>query len=431
MANSAIIELSLYLLRMEVFLFSIYLLLFSWCITQIRFFRNSGLSRFQLVALFLLKVGMGIAYGWINWYSDLGPGKTDTWTLHAESLKETKILLTSPVSYITSFFYNPYTNSFGSFFASSASYWNNLKNESYIRIESVFNCFSFGSYFINIIFYVFLTYFGVVALYRVMRRHLEGNSLLLIIACFLAPSFLYWTSGLHKDGLTFLALGTVIYIIYFRKTASKPVAGYLLLSAALLLLFVLRNHVLLVLLPALVCWILARRFPLHRAGLFAGIYGLAILFFFTAKYLHPSLDFPAIVASKQEAFLHIEGGSSTVPVHRLRPDITGFVQQLPQSAGLVLFRPLASDVKKAIIFPAFLEVVLVWICILLFFLFPKRKPAFRPFSLFLLAFTMSVALMIGYTVNNLGAIVRYRSILFPLLLPPVLMGICWKQLFKK
>lgn len=416
---------------MEIFLFGIYLLLFSWCITQIRFFRNSGLSRFQLVALFLLKAGMGIAYGWISWYSDLGPGKTDTWVLHAESLKETKILLSDPVQYITSFFYNPYTNSFKSLFASSASYWNNLKNNSYIRIESVFNCFSFGSYFINIIFYTFLTYFGVVALYRVMRHHLEGSGLLLIIACFLVPSFFYWTSGLHKDGLTFLALSTVIYILYFRKTRSKPVTSYLLLFAALLLLFALRNHVLLVLLPALACWMLARRFPLRRVWLFAGIYSLGILVFFTAKYLHPSLDFPAIVASKQEAFLNLSGGQSAIPVHRLRPDITGFVQQLPQSASLVLFRPLVSDIKKAIVFPAFLEIVLIWICILFFLLFPKRRHTFRPFSLFLLAFTISVVLMIGYTVNNLGAIVRYRSILFPLFFPPVLMGIHWKQLLKR
>ncbi|SDC02233.1 hypothetical protein [Niabella drilacis] len=416
---------------MEVFLFISYLLLFSWCILHTRFFRNSGLSRFQLVALFLLKVGIGVAYGWINWYSGPGPGKTDTWVLYAQSLKETQTLLTSPVRYISSFFYNPYTNSFGSLFASSSSYWNNLKDNTFIRIESVFNCFSFGSYFVNIIFYNFLVYFGVIALYRVMREHLGGNRLLLIVTCLLVPSFLYWTSGLHKDGLTFLTLSTVIYIIYFRKTRSRPLKSYLLLLAALLLLFALRNHVLLVFLPALAAWMLAQRFPLQRVWLFAGIYSLGFLFFFTAKYLHPSLDFPAIVAGKQDAFLRHIGGTSTVQVQRLRPDITGFVQQLPQAAGIVLFRPFVLDIKKAIVVPAFLEVMLIWTGVLLLLFFPKRKPMYRPFSLFLVAFTVSMVLMIGYSVNNLGAIVRYRSILFPLIVPPVIMGICWGRVLRK
>jgi len=36
--------------------------------------------------------------------------------------------------------------------------------------------------------------------------------------------------------------------------------------------------------------------------------------------------------------------------------------------------------------------------------------------------------MIGYTVNNLGAIVRYRSIVFPLLLVPMAAKIDWERL---
>ncbi|MBZ4190602.1 hypothetical protein [Niabella beijingensis] len=414
---------------MEVVLFAVYLLLFCWCVTATRFFRNSGLSRFQLMVLFLLKVAMGVAYGWINWFDGAQPGQTDTWALHAESLKETKILLTSPVRAITSFFYNPYTNSFGSLFASSDSYWNNLKNNTYIRIESLFNCFSFGSYFINIIFYSFLTFFGVVAVYRVMRHHLQGSRLLLLIGCFLVPSFLYWTSGLHKDGLTFLALGTIIYILYFRTGKRRPVASYLLLPAALLLLFALRNHILLVLLPALICWILATRFPRQRLWIFAAVYLLGGVFFFTAKYLWPALDFPAIVLSKQEAFNHTGGGSS-LTVSRLRPDFAGFMQQLPGAISRSAFRPFVSDLKKPVIYPAFIELLLTGCCILLFLFFPRKK-TFRPFSLFLLVFAFSILLMIGYTVNNLSAVVRYRSILFPLILPPVLLGTDWKKLARK
>lgn len=416
---------------MEIFLFAAYLLLFTWCIPKIRFFSNSGLSGFQLAALFLLKVSIGLLYGWISWYAGSTPGNTDTWMLHTESLKETKILLTYPRQYITSFFYDGSGTGFENFFTSGASYWNNLKNNTYIRIESVFNCFSFGSYFVNIIFYTFWVFFGVIALYRVMQHHLGGSRLLLITGCFLAPSFLYWTSGLHKDGLTFLALSTVIYIFYFRVTSKKPIQGYLLLLGAFLLLFALRNHVLLVLLPALLCWVLARRFPARRVLVFTSVYSLGLILFFSAKYLHPALNFPAIVAGKQEAFRALTGGQSSIPVPTLQPDVAGFIRQFPQAAGMVLFRPFITDIKKALIIPAFLEVLLTWVCLLLFLAFPRKKRNFRPFSLFLLAFTVSVLFMIGYTVNNLGAVVRYRSILFPLFLPVILTGIHWERLLKK
>ncbi|MCF3111798.1 hypothetical protein LL912_23625 [Niabella sp. CC-SYL272] len=416
---------------MEIFLFAAYLLLFTWCIPKIRFFSNSGLSGFQLAVLFLLKVVAGVIYGWINWRAGGISGSTDTWMLHIESLKETKTLLTYPRQYLVSFFYDGSGTGFENFFTSSASYWNNLKNNTYIRIESVFNCFSFGSYFVNVIFYSFCVFFGVVALYRVMRHHLSGSQLLLITGCFLAPSFLYWTSGLHKDGLTFLALSTIIYIFYFRITSKKPAQGFLLLLGALLLLFALRNHVLLVLLPALLCWVLARRLPARRVLIFAGVYSLGLIFFFSAKYLHPALDFPAIVAGKQGAFRALTGGQSSLTVDPLQPDVTGFIRQLPQAAGIVLFRPLITDIKKVLVFPAFLEVLLTWSCILLFLIIPRQKRSFSPFSLFLLAFTVSALLMIGYTVNNLGAVVRYRSILFPLFLPVILTGIRWEHFIKK
>jgi hypothetical protein len=36
--------------------------------------------------------------------------------------------------------------------------------------------------------------------------------------------------------------------------------------------------------------------------------------------------------------------------------------------------------------------------------------------------------MIGYSVNNLGAIVRYRSIVFPLILAPIAAKTDWKRI---
>ena len=42
--------------------------------------------------------------------------------------------------------------------------------------------------------------FGPIAIYRVMNDVYPGKKLQVLIAVFLIPSFLYWASGLHKEG---------------------------------------------------------------------------------------------------------------------------------------------------------------------------------------------------------------------------------------
>ncbi|HEX2682765.1 MAG TPA: hypothetical protein VHL77_02460, partial [Ferruginibacter sp.] len=63
-----------------------------------------------------------------------------------------------------------------------------------------------------------------------------------------------------------------------------------------------------------------------------------------------------------------------------------------------------------------------------FFMKEKYAEAARPFLFFILFFTGTVFLFIGYTVPNLGALVRYRSLYFPLLLTPLLCRINWKRI---
>ena len=50
------------------------------------------------------------------------------------------------------------------------------------------------------------------------------------------------------------------------------------------------------------------------------------------------------------------------------------------------------------------------------------------FIYFCLFFSFSLLLAIGFSVNNLGAIVRYRSVLIPLLVVPMAAQIDWKRI---
>lgn len=395
-------------------------------VTQTRFFTESQIPKMQLAILFLLKVSAGLIYGWAG---IVDGALNDTWTHHFNSLKQTELLLHDPGEYFAGIFRHAEVNGVRSFFSSTNSFWNGLKWSAYIRLISIFNCFSFGNYFINVIFYSYITFWGVVAMYRVMNDQLRSSRRLLIIGCFLVPSFLYWCSGLHKDGLTFLALAMIVYHFYFhvlRNTAG--LCSYAMMLLGFFILFIFRNHFIVVLVPALLAWYLAEKRRRRRFKIFALVYITCAVLFFGLKYIHPELDFPSIVAEKQQAFNQLTGGKTSIPVKDVEPNAIGFLKTLPQAVSLSVLRPYLSDIHKPVIIPAFIELVLLWVLFALSLFVRKQKVSFTPFGLFIIFFVISVFLMLGYTVNNMGAVARYRSVIFPFFVPALLSAINWQRL---
>lgn len=416
---------------LDYFLFIGYLFLFSWLLTRIGLFRHSGLNNAQLIILFLLKVIAGIFYGWVGIYYGYFAYMYDTWGLHNTSVDELQLLYDNPREYLTNLFYSGYEGGYGGFFASSDSYWNDLKANIFIKLLSIFNLFSFGNYYINVIFYSFLTMIGPVMVYRVMSDVFPGKKWAVLIGVFLIPSFLYWSSGIHKDGLTFTAIGLVAYHFYFGLKQGRFSFGRILyLSLGLLILLAMRNYILMLLIPGLTAWYLSHRLNKKTGRVFLIVYGLSIFLFFTLPLVSDSLDFPAAVANKQAAFMRLEGGSG-LKVEKLDPSLQGFIRNTPQALVNSLMRPFPADIKHMLSMGVMLENIFVLaLILLLLFCRDKTTSLNRPFIWFCYFFGFTLLLTIGYTVNFQGAIVRYRSILLPLAITPLLAGIDWIRLKK-
>lgn len=414
---------------LELLIFAAYLVLFAWLVTRVRFFTAAGLSRPQLVILFLLKVMAGILYGWIGVYYGEMAQMVDTWAFHFESLQEYHLLLSSPGEFFSSLFHNTYQEGYTKFLASENSWWNDLKGTFFVKLLALLNVASFGHYYVNVIFYSFLTLFGPVALYRVMKDAFPGSRFPLVLAAFLIPSFLYWTSGLHKDGIIFLGIALVTHAFYFslkegRFTKPRVVAAVL----GLLLVLALRNFLVIPFVPALLAWYLAAKSKARPWLVFAGVYAVFLLLFFTTRYLHPRLDFPEEVVSRQQAFLKLVGGGSVVDVVRLEPTFGSFLRNLPQAFTLSIIRPYPADVHHLLSLAAAIEINFLLLLTVFCLYFRRRQLRFTPFLLFCFFFSFSFLFMIGYTVNILGAIVRYRSIVLPLLFVPIVAVADWKRI---
>ena len=412
---------------MEHLLFAAYLVLFSWLITKVPFFKKSGLTPAQLIIIFLLKVIAGIFYGWIGVYYGNLAQMVDTWMFHYEGMEGYELLLSSPHDFFVSLFKNNYQK-YGGFLSSENSWWNDLHNNFFIMIISFFNLISFGNYYINVIFFSFLTFYGPIAIYRLMQDAIQTNALAVLLATFLLPSFIYWTSGIHKDGFVFVGFALVIYNIYYGlKNKNFSIKRFLLIFLGLILLLSLRNYLLLIILPAIVAWLLAEKLKARPLIVFSSAYLFFALAFFSLKIFSSKLDFPKAVANKQQSFLMLKGGSP-VPVTTLEPTVAGFIKNMPEAISLSLLRPYPSDVKHLLSLAAATEINIFLFCFILFLLWRKKGVAVSPFLLFCLFFSFSVLLTIGYTVNFLGSIVRYRSIVLPFLIIPMMALIDWNKI---
>jgi hypothetical protein len=414
---------------LEYILFISYLVFFAWLTTRTGFFTKTGLTKPQIVIIFLLKVIVGIFYGWMgNFYGGFAQ-MIDTWNYHHNSLLEYQILQKDPHEYFTNLFYDPYAkDGLDSFFGSKDSYWNDLKANVFIKLLSIFNIFSFGHYYVNVIFYEYLSLFGPMAIYKVLANVFPRKKNIVLFTVFFVPSFFYWASGIHKEGLIFTGVALIAYHLYFAGLENRyPLRRWLGIGLGLFILLLLRNFVLVIILPAIAAWVLASKWPRYRLAFFAGIYVLCGIFFFTSRYIDPGLDFPKAVVDKQQAFIKNIGNSS-IPIEELEPTLVSFLQNTPQAFSLSILRPYPSDVRHLLSLAATVETELFLLLTLLFFLFREPNATREKTILYFFTFfSISLLLAIGFSVNNLGAIVRYRSIIIPLMITLLVAQTDWRK----
>lgn len=376
----------------------------------------------------------GIFYGWVGIYYGNHAQMVDTWSYHYNSIQEYNLLYQNPKEYLVNLFRDPYQSGTMKFFGTEDSYWNDLKGNFFIKILSVFNIFSFGNYYTNVIFYSFITLFGPIGVYRVMSDIYPARKWQLLIAVFLIPSFLYWSSGLHKEGFIFLGFSLVIYHFYFGlKRNHFSLTNMLLILLGLLLILVFRNFLIVIVMPALIAWFIASKFFKKPALVFGICYTIFVIFFFTARYLNANLNFPQAVVTKQKEFVSLLGNSS-VPMKKLEPTFSSFIINTPQAISLSMLRPYLSDVNHLLSLAAAAETELLlglFVIMLIWKEKTKKQIQSSIFIYFCLFLSFSVLITVGYSVNNIGAIVRYRSIVLPLLFTPVFCEIDWKRFYNQ
>lgn len=416
---------------MNYLLFAIYLIALCWLLLRVPFIKNTGIDRKVLLGLFLIKIVAGIAIGWISIHV-YGPGN-DYWDINDFAREEYRLLFTDPARYFSNLFTSDYQYGYAGVFSSGDSYWNDLRGNIVIKMVSVFNILSRGDYYINSLFFNFIIFFGHIILYRLFIKIYPERKWLVIIGCFLLPSTLYFASGIHKDGLVFLLLAVLIYSVYQSMLKNRlTIKRILLIAISVVMLFLVRNFVFLALFPALFAWILCVRTKWPAALTFVTVYLLTALLIFNISMVTNKINPLEVIIAKQSEYMKLKGAATKIEITPLQPGFKSFAANAPQALNHSFLRPYLWELPVKSLLPLNIELFFYQLLLVLFIFYRRKDTSTSniPFLFFAICFTFTIFLFIGYIVPNLGSVVRYRSLYFPLIITPLLCGLNWRRVLK-
>ena len=412
----------------EYLLSAIYIVAFLWFVPRGKFSVNSGLTVRELRLLIMAKMLIAVVCAW---YFAKVLVKVDYMETNNEGMLQYQLLISDPGLFFTDFKTDISQYGLGRIFDTSGSFWGYFRFIVVFKLLAFLNFITRGNFYLNSIIFSSLVFFGHLCFYRIYNEMYPGKKILKILVCFFLPSLLLYTSCAHKDGLVFLSHGIAGYVFFCLLTNPGKIGikKLLFFIGALLCIFLLRNYVLVALLPAMAITFVAGKLSRYRLWAVIGMYLLAMIIFFSTALLPGSLNLPAAVVNRKADFALLEKGGTGLNMKELEPTLKGFTRNTPQALNHVLLRPYPNEFANKGALLASLELYGYLALMAAFFLFGKRRnfTSIHLFNIYGMAFFVSMVLIIGFTIPNAGAIVRYRSLLWIFVLCPLVCNFPWPK----
>jgi len=403
----------------------IYILFFLFLIKKLPFFKNTQLSFFILGGIFLLKILSGIFLLLLYKYYYKAED-ADIFNYFIDGRYIFDIAKNKPLEYfkIVTGIGTLQTETEQSLRAVMQFWYKqfnyNLINDNrlIIRINAVIHLISDHNIYVHSVFFSFFSFVGLTALFKFFNKFVNEKKLL-IIAVFLIPSVLIWSSAMLKESIIMLSLGLFLMFFYNILNEHKfwQLIGFFFFT---FLMFLLKFYVLFSLIPGLFFLVIHKFYKKQAVLIFTAIYTLTILFFFNSQHL-TNQNLAEIMSFKQHDFInmlnHTENVGSRVDIPILEPNFISFFNAIPSALNNTFIRPSFFDVHSVIVLPAVIEnIMFMLIFILSIFFFDKAK--FQKnisIILFSLSFVITLSIVIGLTTPVLGAVVRYKVPYLPFL----------------
>ena len=385
-----------------------YSALFCFCISKMKFFKSSGIKIQWWCLIFLFKVEVGIFYAYIHSLSYNGAdtifgfnqGVRIYHLIQSQGFSTYFKLVCLPCHY-------PSYSGIERWTHNSIPYG----DESYyliIRFHALSALISGCYYNVHVVFFNILSFAGCAFIYAAFKDELKEKRNLLIVALILIPSVVFWTSGIHKDGLSLLAIGMLFYSLKERNKIS--IQRIIIGTLGIMLLYIVRSYALVILIPLLSVYFIFKGKE-KRLWLYYSItfFGFLLFVFLISSVIGGTSPLDKVLWWKN-TFRTLSTSENSVALPDANADIFSFLQLIPYALLHSFLQPFLWDTKN--IYQLIVGIqdwaLLVLIVCLIINSLIKKKPFTHLFYLSI-GYTTSIYLLLGMIVPNLGALSRYKS----------------------
>ncbi len=368
------------------------------------------LSFAQVLVFLGCKIVAGAVYGYI--YKRFYNGD-DTWGLHHDSLLQYKRLLKTPAVFISDIFSAMPVPATGEYYFQSGSYLANLEYCMVTKTLALFNLISQGNYYINVVFFNFLAFWGLFFLYKLLSAELTPAQRRMAAAVlFLFPPAVFWLSGIRTEGLLLLFTGILLY--QFSKWLGEKKATHLLCCmGCLAMTIILRNGFAFLLVPSLLAWWVSVSLEIPAKKVFTVTFIVCIAAVMAGSFVLPQrMNALFVIANRQHEFLALKG-NTRFHLTTLDGYPASFIKVLPEAALNTFARPFLWEAKGLLQWFAAIEALAV-LLLLAFtaFIYARngRGTGNSPLVWVLLLTGLYNYIITGFVVPFPGAIVRYKII---------------------
>lgn len=295
-------------------------------------------------------------------------------------------------------------------------------NRLVIRFNAFFMLFSLGSIWAHNVFINFLSFAGLVAMYRFVLRYSDPGKVGWIApGLFLFPSLHFWGSGLLKEALLLWAFGFWMY--HVDRIVKGMGQLWVQWPAALLysfILILLKPYTMVFWVPLMIAFYFVKGRGVVRINLgfflaTALLLGAGLLF----GRLHPTLDLLQLIVSKQKEFIDfslVQDAGSLIHERYLSPEFWSLAKEFWVGLLHTLTRPHLLEVYSAVTLLAALENTLIMGMIVYLMIRPDVASAGK-YPVAWMSFWFVILLMgfVGMVSPAHGGLVRYKIPALPFL----------------
>lgn len=278
-----------------------------------------------------------------------------------------------------------------------------------IRLNALFHVFSFGNIYVHTLLINLFSFAGVLLIYKSFLSFFHSKEKLLFIVLCLTPSLLFWGSGLLKESLIVFGLGCIFYAF---SNASKKVIRLIILLLGICIIYQLKFYLIPIISFSLSGYFLAYRINIRPVFAFLLSFSLGGIIIFILTLIYPELNPLTFLITKQKEFLTLvlvenpKSGFLIAPIDSYYDAICS----IPYAFINTLVRPYPWESNSFLHLISFIENLLL-LSFLVYAFINRRKDSYdKSFLWLVLTFSLSLYLIIGWTVPIFGAIVRYKSL---------------------